>query len=124
MKEFGFTVKYQPGSLAEVVEALGNERVNIDGIAGIAAQATGFIRLVADNPGKARNALQSLGIDFEEKEALVLDLPNHPSELANLLRRLSSEGIDVLSCYAGVERNKLVLTVDQPDKAKQILRIA
>lgn len=124
MKEFGFTVKYQPGSLAEVVEALGNERVNIDGIAGIAAQAAGFIRLVADNPGKARNVLQSLGIDFEEQEALVLDLPNHPSELANLLRRLGSEGIDVLSCYAGVERNKLVLTVDQLDKAKQILRIA
>ncbi len=68
--------------------------------------------------------LQSLSVDFEEKEALVVDLPNHPGELASLLGRLSSEGIDVLSCYAGVERNKVVLTVDQVDKAKQILRTA
>lgn len=124
MKEFSFTVEYRPGSLAEVVKALGDERVNIDGVAGIAAQATGFIRLVTDDPGKTRNVLQSLSIDFEEKEALVVDLPNHPGELASLLRRLSSDGIDVLSCYAGVERNKVVLTVDQVDKAKQILRIA
>lgn len=124
MKEFSFTVEYRPGSLAEVVKALGDERVNIDGVAGIAAQATGFIRLVTDDPGKTRNVLQSLRIDFEEEEALVVDLPNHPGELANLLRRLSDEGIDVLSCYSGVERNKVVLTVDQVDKAKQILRIA
>jgi len=27
VKEFGFTVEYRPGSLAEVLEALGNERV-------------------------------------------------------------------------------------------------
>jgi len=54
----------------------------------------------------------------------VVDLPNHPGELASLLGRLSSEGIDVLSCYVGVERNKVVLTVDQVDKAKQILRTA
>ena len=124
VKEFGFTVEYRPGSLAEVLEALGNERVNVDGVAGIAAQATGFIRLVTDDPGKTRNILQSLSVDFEEKEALVVDLPNHPGELASLLGRLSSEGIDVLSCYAGVERNKVVLTVDQVDKAKQILRTA
>ena len=124
VKEFGFTVEYRPGSLAEVLEALGNERVNVDGVAGIAAQATGFIRLVTDDPGKTRNILQSLSVDFEEKEALVVDLPNHPGELASLLGQLSSEGIDVLSCYAGVERNKVVLTVDQVDKAKQILRTA
>jgi len=124
VKEFSFTVEYRPGSLAEVVKALGDERVNIDGVAGIAAQAMGFIRLVTDDPGKMRNVLQSLSIDFEEEEALVVDLPNHPGELASLVRRLSDEGIDVLSCYAGVERNKVVLTVDQVDKAKQILRIA
>jgi len=83
-----------------------------------------LIRLVTDNPGKARRLLQDLAVDFEESEALVIDIPNHPGELATLLGRLASDGINVESCYAGVERNKLVLTVDDTALAKQILRIA
>ena len=124
MKELRFTVENRPGALAEVAAALGEEHVNIDGIAGVEVEGTGLIRLVADNPGKARRVLQNLALDFEESEALIIDIPNHPGELATLLGRLASDGINVESCYAGVERNKLVLTVDDVALAKQILRIA
>ena len=124
MKELRFTVENRPGTLAEVAVALGEEHVNIDGIAGVEVEGTGLIRLVTDNPGKARRVLQNLALDFEESEALVIDIPNHPGELATLLSRLASDGINVESCYAGVERNKLVLTVDDVALAKQILRIA
>jgi len=124
MKELRFTVKNQPGTLAKVATALGEERVNIDGIAGVGVEDSGLIRLVTDNPGKARRVLQDLALDFEESEALVIDIPNHPGELAALLDRLANDRINVESCYAGVERNKLVLTVDDVALAKQILRIA
>ena len=124
MKELRFTVKNQPGTLAKVAAALGEERVNIDGIAGVGVEDSGLIRLVTDNPGKARRVLQNLALDFEESEALVIDIPNHPGELTALLDRFANDGINVESCYAGVERNKLVLTVDDIALAKQILRIA
>jgi len=120
MKEFRFTVENQPGALAKVAAALGEARVNIEGTAGI----EGTIRLVADNPSEAREVLQNLGADFTEKEAVVIDIPNHPGELATLLQRLGDEGINVESSYAAVERNKLILAVDQMDRLKQILRIA
>ena len=124
MKEFRFSLENSPGALAEVASALGEERVNIEAIAGIGAGEEGLIRLVPDNPGKARRVFEGLGIGFEEKEALTIDVPNHPGELATLLRRLAAEGLNVESCYAGVEKNKLFLTVDQVDQAKRILRIA
>ena len=124
MKEFRFTLENSPGALVEVASALGEERINIEAIAGIGAGEEGLIRLVPDNPGKARRVLADLGVEFEEKEALAIDVPNHPGELATLLRRLAAEGLNVESCYAGVEKNKLFLTVDQVDQAKRILRIA
>lgn len=124
MKEFRFDLENRPGALAEVAEAFGEERVNIEGIAGVAGDDKGLIRLVADDAGKARRVLGNLGIAFEEKEALVIDVPNHPGELATVLRRLAEEGLNVESSYAGVERNKLVLAVDQVDQAKRILRIS
>ncbi len=124
MKEFSFTIGNCPGSLVEIAEAFGNEHVNIEGIAGVTVLEEGVICLVTDNPGTARKLLNEARIDFEEREALVLDLTNRPGELATLLGRMSRENINVLSAYSSVEKNQIVLTVDQVEKAKQILRIA
>ena len=124
MKELRFTVENQPGALAKVAAAFGEEKVNIDGISGTGTGDTGLICLVTDNPGKARSVLQKLGVAFEEKEAEVIDIPNHPGELGRLLDRLAKEGLNVESAYAAVERNKIVLTVDDVARAKQLLRMA
>lgn len=124
MKEFSFLVGNCPGALVEIAEALGNDHVNIEGIGGLTVLEEGVIGLVTDDPGKARKVLRTAEVDFEEREALVIDLPNHPGELATLLGRLSTERINVLSCYAAVEKNRVIMTVDQPDRAKEILRIA
>jgi len=124
VKEFSFLVGNCPGALVEIAEALGNDHVNIEGIGGLTVLEEGVIGLVTDDPGKARKVLRTAEVDFEEREALVIDLPNHPGELATLLGRLSTDRINVLSCYAAVEKNRVILTVDQPDRAKEILRIA
>ncbi len=66
-----FAVENQPGALAKVAAAFGEEKVNIDGISGTGAGDTGLICLVIDNPGKAHSVLQKRGVAFEEKEAVV-----------------------------------------------------
>ena len=124
MKEFSFTIGNCPGSLVEIAEALGNEHVNIEGIAGSTVLEEGVICLVTDDPGKTRKVLRDAGVDYEENEALVLDLTNRPGELATLLGRMSSEKINVLSAYASVEKHQIILTVDQLERTKEILHIA
>lgn len=124
VKEFSFTIGNCPGSLVEIAEALGKEHVNIEGIAGATVLEEGVVCLVTDNPGKTRKVLQAANIDFEENEALVLDLTNRPGELATLLGRMSREKINVLSVYAAVEKHQIILTVDQVERTKEILRIA
>jgi hypothetical protein len=123
LKEFSFLIGNCPGSLVGIAEALGAERVNIEAIGGLTVLEEGVVGLVTDDDGKTRSALREAGIDFEEKEALVLDLPSHPGELATVLRRLADESINVLSCYAAAERNRLILTVDDAEATKRILRL-
>lgn len=124
MKEFSFLIGNCPGALVEIAEDLGNDRVNIDGISGLTVLEEGCVALVTDDPGKTRKVLKNREIDFEEREALILDLPNHPGELATVLGRLSSEQINVLSCYAAVEKNQVILTVDKVERTKEIFRLA
>ena len=123
MKEFSFLIGNCPGALVDMANELKEEHVNIEGIAGLTVLDEGVVSLVTDNPGATRKKLKELSIDFEEREALVMDLPHHPGEIATILRRLKEDHINVLSIYAGVEKNKLIFTVDQLDKTKQILRL-
>jgi len=124
VKEFSFLIGNCPGALVDIAKAMGEDHVNIDGIAGLTVLEEGVVSLMPDDAGKARKILKDKGISFEEREALVIDLPNHPGELATLLDRLRVDHINVLSCYAGVEKHQVIITVDQVDRAKEILRIA
>jgi len=112
-----------PGAMGEVADALGKEHVNIEGVAGLTVLEEGVVSLITDDDGKTRKVLKSMGIDFEEREALVMDLPHHGGELATLLDRLRQDQINVLSVYAGVEKHQLVFTVDKIDRTKEILRL-
>ena len=123
MKEFSFLIGNCPGALVEIANELKKDHVNIDGIAGLTVLEEGVISLVTDNPDTTRKKFKELNIDFEEREALVMDLPHHPGEIATILGRLKEDHINVLSIYAGVEKNKLIFTVDQLEKTKQILRL-
>lgn len=123
MKEFSFLIGNCPGALVEIAAALGDEHVNIEGVSGQTVLEEGVVGVVTDDDGKTRKILKEKGVEFEEREALVIELPNHPGELATLLDRLKQDRINVLSVYAAVERHQLILTVDQIDRTKEILRI-
>lgn len=124
MKEFSFVVGNCPGALVDIAEALGAEHVNIEGIAGLTVLEEGVVGLITDDSGKARRVLKDKGVEFEEREALVIDLPNHPGELASILARLSAEEINVLSLYAVVGKHQAVFTVDQLERAKGVFHLA
>ena len=123
MKEFSFILGNNPGALAEISEALGAEHVNLEAVASLTVLDEGVISIVTDNADKTRKVLRAKGVEFEEREALVMALPHQPGQLASILSRLADEGINVLSCYCTVEKNQIVLTVDQVDRAKAIFRI-
>ena len=123
MKEFAFLIGNNPGALVEIAEAMGKEHVNIEGVAGLTVLEEGVVSLITDDDGKARKILKGQGIDFEEREAIVMDLPHHAGELSTLLDRLRQDQINVLSIYAGVEKHQLVFTVDKLERTKEILRL-
>ena len=123
MKEFAFMIGNCPGAMGEIAEALGNEHVNIEGVAGLTVLEEGVVSMITSDDGKTRKILKGMGIDFEEREALIMDLPHHAGELGTVLDRLKQDQINVLSVYAGVEKHQLVFTVDKIDRTKEILRL-
>ncbi len=76
-----FTVKLddQPGSLARVATALGERRVNITGIVGVAEDTDGALMLTTSDAALTREAFQALGLPFEEHDPTAADGPIPPT---------------------------------------------
>lgn len=124
MREFQLTVRNQPGSFARVAAALADAGIGVEVAAGMGRRSQGLIRLVADDPARAREVLRSLKVSFEEKDVLVVDVGAPPRGLADVLDRLAAADVNVESVYAAVGRNKLVLAVDKIEQARQALQAA
>ena len=76
-----FTVKLddQPGSLARVATALGERRVNITGIVGVAEDTDGALMLTTSDAALTRETFLALGLPFEEHDPTPGDGPIPPT---------------------------------------------
>lgn len=108
--------KDRPGELAKAVTAIANMDVNIEGY----CEVDGKFQVVTSDPKAARRALETVGFEVEEHEIFVIDAEDRPGFLANVLRRISAEEINVGATYT-LTKTRIAFTVDQPTRVKEIL---
>lgn len=115
----------RPGRLAALGEVLGRAGVNIDAIAGFGINEAGIVRLVPSDPDRACAALELAGLAVAgSTEVFEVTLDDRPGALGAFSRQLSGAGVNVEAIYlAGSEgeRTHLIVSVDDVDRAKQIL---
>ncbi len=125
MEEFKVYVENRPGELARVTEALATSAVNIRAIASEEGSENSFLRIVTNDISTTRRALDNGGFKFQEEEIMVVDLMDRPGELAKIARRLARGSVNVNSIYilgSKDGRTQVALTVDNKDKARNLLK--
>ena len=106
----------RPGELAKAVMAIANMDVNIEGYCEIA----GEFHVLTGDPENARRALEMVGFEVREHEVAVMELEDRPGALANVLRRISAEELNVIATFT-LTRTRVAISVDQPDRLRDIL---
>src|ERR1700730_5456308 len=100
----------RPGELARLGEATGQGGVNIEGMAAFTGQGRGLIHLLVEDPVKAMAALDGAGIEVaDQREALIVDIPNQPGSLGELARRLGEANVNIELVYTTFGGVKLVI---------------
>ncbi|MGD0550593.1 MAG: ACT domain-containing protein [Candidatus Bathyarchaeia archaeon] len=64
----------KPGTLAKLCSTLKDAGVNISAVDGAVIAGRGKVRLLVDNPDKAKDALKAAKIRFSEEEAIAIEL--------------------------------------------------
>lgn len=111
----------QPGTLAQLGEALGRAGINIDGGCGIPCGDEGEIHLLVQDAAAAKRALKDAGIEVrDEREVLVAQIEDRPGSLGELARRISDARVNINLLYLNTSGH-VVLGVDDLQAARQAL---
>ena len=120
-KQFTIAIDNQPGAVAHIVKTLGEAKVNILSLLGTAQGAAGAVQLIAEDPRRAKKALDGARISYQETPAEIYDLPNKPGALAQVLDKLAAKGINLNSIHAtaakGGKKAVIVYTAEAATKA-------
>jgi hypothetical protein len=112
----------RPGVLANIGQQLGAAGVNIDGFCAVVNNGRGYLHLLVDSAGAAREALEGAGFTVAaEREALVVDpIEDRPGALGEVSQKLADTGVNVEVAYLATG-TRLVLVVDDAERARTAL---
>jgi len=118
------TLQSKPGVLAKVARALADAGVNITALSAGDRGSSGKLRIVVNNPGRAKRALRAAKLRANEEPAFVVRLRNKPGTVARVAEKLAKARINIKSAYATTSGRSgaVVLTVSSPAKARRLLR--
>ena len=121
MKEITIIVPNKIGALADIAEALGNNGINIESIAGQGFQNQGVIRIITNDEKSALHTLTKMPAvkegEYEIKigDVMLITMSDKPGELAKLTRKIARAGINLESVYE-LKKDHEVQLIVKPEK--------
>jgi hypothetical protein len=124
--ELTVQLENKPGTLANLGDALGKAKVNILAFMADEVQGQSKVRLVTDNPAKAKKALAGQNLQVSEEEVVGMKLANKPGTLAAAASKLGGAGVNISHGYTGAEEGSkeqlVVLAVSDLKQATKVLK--
>lgn len=113
--DFRVVVPNRPGAFVEVLSALGDAGINIDGFCGDLrpGENWGFLHVLVDDAAGARDALEQAAFEITGvHEVDVLDVEDRPGALAETVRRYSDEMRNIEVIYQDGSSRVVIGTED------------
>ena len=124
MKDIAIVLENVPGSLANLGETLGKMGINMEGMCGVPLKEESMVHVLVEDETTARWALEDAGFEIRAvREVLVIDIADIAGKAGGggkLARKLGNNRINIDLIYLA-ENNRIVIGVDDLDKARTIL---
>ena len=124
MKDIAIILENIPGSLANLGETLGKMGINMEGMCGVPLKDQSIVHVLVEDETTARWALEEAGFEIRAvREVLVLDISDIAGKAGGggkLARKIGNNRINIDLIYLA-ENNRIVIGVDDLDKARTIL---
>lgn len=126
IKQLSVFVQNEIGSLAGVTAVLRKNNVNLRAIASFDTPEFAILRIVVDQPEKAKLLLSEHGFAVKMSEAVAVELEDKPGELDGMLQVIADAGLGVNYIYSIVVRNGkiplMIINTDYLERTAEVLK--
>lgn len=124
VKQFSVFTANRLGRLNELIGTLASQEVHVLALTVLDTTDSAIIRLVVDDPDKARTLLQKQGFPFTESDLIAVEV-NYVTELHNLMAALLEGEVNVNYLYSFIPQAKgrslLALSMEDNEIAEKVL---
>ena len=100
IRQLSIFVENKQGSLHDITDALAKAGINLRSMCVADTSNYGIVRIIADDPDKAKSLLDSEGYAANVRQINAFAVPDQPGGLANVLRLLEGNGVNSDYMYA------------------------
>ena len=128
LQELTIMTPNKPGTLARVLRALGQAKVNIIGIDQSSGYDLNLLRLITSDTSKAQRALEKIGHTVTRSTVLAVTILDRPGQLAKISSICGKLGININYIYAtaaaGDQEALVVLHLSDVEKGERAFKLA
>lgn len=125
VEQLAIFIANKPGTLAEVCDALAQDRINIYGLNVSDTVDHAVVRLVVSDTRKAMALFEARGTLVVESDVLMVENDNKPGSLSRIARVLSKHKVNIeyayLASMPSAKKGLLILRVNDPKKGLRCL---
>ena len=100
MKQISVFVENKPGALYALTAVLAHGQIDMRALSLAETKDFGIVRLIVNDPQRASSILLQHGFILTMTPVVAVSVPDRPGGLAQVLRLLPGEGIDVEYMYS------------------------
>ena len=128
VRQISVFLENRKGRLYEVCSLLGEAEINIRALTIAETESFGVLRMVVNKPAAAIDLFRKHHITANLTDVVAVEVPDKPGGLAEVLKVLSNENMNVEYMYGFVEKFSekalLVFRFDDPERACEVLASA
>ena len=124
VKQLSIFVENKFGRLEKIISDLGQNNINISALSMADTTDFGILRIIVDDPDKAKEILTKQGVIAKCTDVLAFVMDDSAGGLANILKILTDSSISIEYMYAFVGKIDgkalMVIKVDDNDKTQKL----
>ena len=125
VRQLSVFLENKPGRLCAATDILAKEGINLSALTLADTSEFGILRLIVDQPDRAREVLMEAGIVVRINDVLAIAMDDAPGGAVGILHLLSGVGLNIEYMYACVGKQSgkalMVVRTDDIELAEDIL---
>ncbi|MCR4739677.1 MAG: ACT domain-containing protein [Lachnospiraceae bacterium] len=124
MKQLSVFLENRPGTMNEALKILKNAGVNISALSVADTSEFGLLRLIVDDPDKAKKAMKEAGYTSSLNDVLDVDLKQEIGFLSDIIEKISAAGINIEYMYASSSSSSqasIIIKTDDLEKTAEVI---